>query len=161
MQAARAFVLPRGETGGVAPLNIFGGLIRVKLSAADSAGGVSVVEAVSPPLVGPPQTFPRGGMVLPARRRVSVRGRRKTAKRWTETGPWLRAANGGPRGSKPCLRKIGSSDGISGGPRSFVAAANSVKKTSIPPVARQPLPGLTRTCFLRARREGSSSDPLR
>lgn len=58
MAQANAFVLnsgeARGQSASQAPLNIFGDLIWIKLASADTAGAVTILEAVSPPQVGPP-----------------------------------------------------------------------------------------------------------
>ncbi len=54
MPITQAFVAKPGEARCAGPLDIFGDLIWVKLAAADSDGGVSIIEVVTPPQVGPP-----------------------------------------------------------------------------------------------------------
>jgi hypothetical protein len=54
MPITQAFVLEPSEARCAEPLDIFGDLISVKLSTADSDGGVSIIEVVTPPQVGPP-----------------------------------------------------------------------------------------------------------
>ena len=54
MKTSQPFLMMPGETRGAGPLNILGDQVWIKLAGVDCAGGLSIMEDVTPPQAGPP-----------------------------------------------------------------------------------------------------------
>jgi len=100
-------VVRSGEAKGQGPLNIFGDLISVKLSGADTEGACSVMEDVTQPNEGPPlhvhHREDEGFYILEGDYVFEIDGRRQEA----HAGDFLWA----PRRIPHCFQNVGSKPG--------------------------------------------------